>query len=139
MQNGFVLPIVGMALLTFGIGIRMLQLRLRAVKEKKLSPAYFLFSQGGNPPEELLKVTRHYDNLFEMPVLFYTVTILISVLNKIDIVFVILAWLYFILRIVHAIIHITDNHLIRRRNAFLASTAVLAAMWVKLLIQLMAL
>ncbi|MBT9096440.1 MAPEG family protein [Methylovulum psychrotolerans] len=70
-QALMVYPMVAMVLLTFVIGIWMLRLRIKAVKEGVLNPGYFLLNRGAKLPDGLAKVTQHYANLFEMPVLFY--------------------------------------------------------------------
>lgn len=136
-QNWILYPVVGMAFLTLYVGVRMLVLRVRAVRKDGLNPAYFLLNRGGKPPEYLTRVTQHYDNLFELPVLFYVVVAFIFVMDKTDHVYIVLAWLYFMTRILHAMIHTTYNNLSHRRNAFLASTLVLYAIWGRLFIQLL--
>jgi hypothetical protein len=44
-------------------------------------------------------------------------------------VFVALAWLFVILRVIQAVIAVTDNHVRRRGLAFIAGAIVLAIMW----------
>jgi hypothetical protein len=44
--------------------------------------------------------------------------------------FVALAWLFVVSRLVHAYIHLTSNHVGRRFAAFAASALVLLIMWV---------
>lgn len=136
-QHAIFYPVIGMAFLTLFIGIRMLLLRIKAVKEDGLSPAYFLLNKGGRLSDRLVKTTHHYNNLFEMPVLFYVVTISIFVTEQVDWVYISLAWVYLLTRMAHAYIHTGYNYLRHRLNAFLLSSAVLYSMWIKLLIELL--
>jgi len=89
-------------------------------------------------PEALARVTPpavstpsdNLKNLFELPVLFYVLTILALFLRKADLLFVVMAWIFVLLRIVHAAIHVTSNHVGRRFQAFAAGALVLLLMWV---------
>ncbi|PPD45284.1 MAG: hypothetical protein CTY16_10310 [Methylobacter sp.] len=137
-QALIVYPVFAVVLLTFVIGIWMLRLRIRAVKEEGLNPGYFLLNRGAKLPDGLAKVTQHYDNLFEMPVLFYVACLSVLATNSTDIVFLCLAWFFVGARYAHAYIHTTYNGLKHRRLAFLAGTSIVAAMWIKLFIQLLA-
>jgi hypothetical protein len=65
----------------------------------------------------------------EVPVLFYVLTILAWNTRHADYIFVALAWLFVILRVIQAVIHVTDNHVRRRGLAFILSAIVLAIMW----------
>ena len=44
-------------------------------------------------------------------------------------IFVALAWLFVVLRIVHAAIHVTDNNVSLRGPAYILGVIVLAIMW----------
>ncbi len=130
-------PIIGMAFLTLTIGLRMLKLRIKAVKEGAINPAYFRLNRGGKLPEYLAKSTQHYDNLFEMPILFYVVVVLVYVTGHVDPIYLVSAWLFLIARVVHAVIHVTYNNVQHRRNAFLMGTLVLYGIWGRLFFQLL--
>jgi hypothetical protein len=76
-----------------------------------------------------LQIRNAFLNQLETPVLFYVLTILAWITRHADLLFVILAWIYVMLRIVHAYIHVTDNYVPRRGMAFVLSAVVLALMW----------
>ncbi|MDD5034890.1 MAG: MAPEG family protein [Methylococcaceae bacterium] len=136
MTQGLILfPVFAMVLLTFGIGVWMLKLRFKAVREDGLNPGYFQLNRGAKLPDYLAKVTNHYDNLFELPILFYVACTILYAGNKADAVSVGLAWLFVGIRYTHAYIHTTYNDLKHRRLAFLCGSLVLASLWVKLAIQ----
>ena len=75
------------------------------------------------------QVSNCYANQFETPVLFYAVVAFAMIVRQADLIFVVLAWLYVLARIVHAYIHTTSNHVPTRRNAFAASVFILIVMW----------
>ncbi|MCG8425842.1 MAG: MAPEG family protein [Chromatiales bacterium] len=137
MQNSAIFfPVAGMAFLTLVVGVRLLQLRMRAVYKDGLNPGYFSYNRGAKLPDYLIKATQHYDNLFEMPLLFYLVALFVVLFEQVDLVYTLLAWCYLLLRAVHAVVHLGRNDLRQRRRLFLASSLVLYIMWGRLLLQL---
>ncbi|MDE2445077.1 MAG: MAPEG family protein [Alphaproteobacteria bacterium] len=80
-------------------------------------------------PEEARKLGNNLNNQFEFPTLWYAVCGLLLVTGKADWVGVVLSWLYLILRIFHSVVHTGSNHVPLRMRLFLASVAVVMAMW----------
>ena len=138
MQTSWILyPMFTMVLLTLMIGLRMLQLRFRAVYQDNLDPVYFKLNRGGKPPHYMTQAEQHYVNLFESPVLFYIVVVLIYVMQIVDLFTLTLAWAYVVTRLAHAHVHMGTNAILRRRNVFLISIALIAALWSYVFIRLM--
>lgn len=137
-QTLILYPMLAMVLLTGWVGVRMLQLRFRAVRRDGLSPGYFLLNRGGRPPDYLVRVTQQYENLFESPMLFYVVLTLVYVTAKADIASLVLAWLYVAARLAHAYVHMGGNVLAHRRRVFLTSAVLLYALWFWLFVRLAA-
>ena len=69
-------------------------------------------------------------NQFELPVLFHAVCLALFVTDGSSYVTVALAWLFVVLRYVHAWIHVTSNNLRYRSPAFAAGFVVLFAIWI---------
>ncbi|MBI3899671.1 MAG: MAPEG family protein [Gammaproteobacteria bacterium] len=78
---------------------------------------------------QVVKTTRHFANLFEMPVLFYLACVLCLVVGLTSGALVVLSWLYVIFRILHATIHLTYNNVRHRLAAFVASNICLIGIW----------
>jgi len=136
MQQSYIFqPMFVMILLTLFIALRMLMLRYRAVLKDGLRARYFLLNQGYELPDYLVKVTQHYENLFETPILFYFAIFAVFVLNQVDVGYLALAWLYVVFRVIHAYVHITYNNLKHRRWVFLCSMIVLYTMWGRIMLQ----
>ena len=82
-----------------------------------------------NWPTRPTQISNAYENQFELPVLFYVLTILELVTRQADLLFVVMAWLFVALRLGHAYIHVTTNWVPRRFSAFAAGAILLAVMW----------
>ena len=76
------------------------------------------------PPHET-QIANAYHNQLELPVLFYVLTILAIVTRHADLLFVVLAWVFVVFRLVHVYIHLTSNHLGRRFAMFATGAVVL--------------
>lgn len=70
-----------------------------------------------------------FSNQFEIPVLFYVLIALGLPLRKIDLVLVLLSWVFVVTRFAHAGIFVTSNNIRHRASAWLAGVIVLLAMW----------
>jgi hypothetical protein len=123
------LPVIALVTLTFGIALWMGKLRFLAVKRGDLSPRYYELNRGGKVPDYLARVSQNYDNLLELPILFYVVACLLYVTEKAELAQVIMAWLFVGSRCVHSYIHTTSNRVRHRMRAFLFGAFVLMAMW----------
>ena len=116
--------------LTFVALARLLSLRYRAVSAGRVQLRYFAAFEGAEEPLELRVCARHVANLFEMPILFYAITLIAHVTAAVNLVTVILAWAYVALRAVHSYIHLTSNAVFRRFQVFALSGIVLFALWI---------
>ncbi len=57
-----------------------------------------------------------FSNQFELPVLFYVLTILSIITHHADLVFVVLAWIFVIFRVLQAYVHVTSNNVALARR-----------------------
>jgi hypothetical protein len=122
------LPLFVQVVLTFVLGFWLAALRTPAVRSGEVKPRDIALREP-NWPKYTLQVGNSYLNQFEAPVLFYVLTILAIVTRQADMLFVALAWVFVLLRVAHAYVHVTDNNLSRRGLLFGASATVLAIMW----------
>ncbi|MDX1490381.1 MAG: MAPEG family protein [Pseudohongiellaceae bacterium] len=134
-QSLLVYPMFVMVLLTASIVIRTLRARIKSVKKGEIEAKYYRLYQGAVEPEETAKLTRHFSNLFEAPVLFYAVCVAAMSLNITGLAFLLLSWAYVVTRIVHTIVHTGRNRLRNRMIWYFASWTVLLAMWGVLVVQ----
>jgi hypothetical protein len=98
-------------------------------------------TSGGVRPEDIalrepnwskhtLQVAYSFSNQFELPVLFYVLTILAYVTHKAGVVFVILAWIFVIFRLLHAYVHTTSNVVRFRGSLYGIAAFALILNWV---------
>jgi hypothetical protein len=90
-----------------------------------------------NWPAPALQAAYSYSNQFELPVLFYVLTILALFTRHADLTFVLLAWVFVVLRLLQAFEHVTSNRVRYRGFFFGASAIVLMIMWAVFIIRIM--
>ena len=81
-------------------------------------------------PEEARRPANNFRNQFELPVLFYVLVAFLLITNKADLVQVVLAWIFVASRVLHTVIHLGSNVVLRRGMAFFIGLVVLFVMWV---------
>jgi hypothetical protein len=123
-------------LVAFVLG-RMAFMRVTAVRNKEVDFKFYRTYSEGQEPESIRAITRHFINLFEMPVLFYVGVIMIYITQQVSYVLVGLAWAYVAIRLVHSAIHLGSNDVNLRFFAYFASAVVLLVMWGALFVQLL--
>lgn len=91
-----------------------------------------------NWPKHVLQINNAGHNQLETPLLFYVLTILAIITRHADLLFVVMAWIFVLLRIVHAYVHVTSNRLTLRGPLFGAGLLVLILMWVIFAVRVLA-
>jgi hypothetical protein len=122
------LPVFVQVALTFVLLIRLGSGRLRTLKAGKTKVRDIALGES-NWPADVTQVGNCFNNQFQLPLLFYVLTALALVLRKADLLFVIMAWIFVVTRIVHAGIHVTSNNVNQRFAAYTAGMVVLMLMW----------
>jgi Uncharacterized protein conserved in bacteria len=122
------------SILTILVGLIAVKARITSVKRGQVTVDYFKLMQGQEIPEIVTKTTRCFNNLFEIPVLFYIVCTLYIALGIESYVAVVIAWLFVMLRCAQAYIHITYNHVRHRMLMFGASVLCVFLLWVNLVV-----
>lgn len=122
-------------MLTIFIGFIAVRTRIACVRNKTISPGYFKLMQGDKLPENLIKTGRCYNNMFEVPCLFYVVSTLYLVLEIESSAALVFAWLFVILRSAQAYVHLTSNKVKYRMYLYGAGILSVFVLWVNLLIE----
>ncbi len=123
------LPLFVEVLLTFGVMFGMMYHRTSTLQsgETRLQD---IALREPNWPVRATQFAYAFSNQFELPVLFYVLTILVIITHHADFIFVLLAWIFVLMRVFQAVVHVTNNN-VRFRGAFYGVGAlILFIMWV---------
>ncbi|HEY5683667.1 MAG TPA: MAPEG family protein [Sulfuricaulis sp.] len=126
-------PVFAMVTLTAIVWVSVYLTRVREIRRKRIpaqklanrSVASQILKNVAGPSDNLI-------NLFELPVLFYVLMVLLFITDRGDGIYLALAWGYVLLRVAHSFIHCTYNRVLHRFSVYLASSLVLWAMWASL-------
>lgn len=122
-------PAFALFALTMLVVARLARLRFAAAAAGRVDPKFYKVFRGEGEPEEVAAVARNYNNLFEMPTLFYAGTAIAFAAGRADFVLVALAWAYVAARFVHSAIHLRSNRVRWRFRVFALSWLLLLAYW----------
>jgi hypothetical protein len=122
------LPLFVEVTLTFGLLIWLGALRRGDLASGAVKPKDIALRQPNWPPRTL-QAAYSFSNQFELPVLFYVLTILEWVTRHAGILFVVLAWIFVIFRLLQAYVHVTSNRVLLRGNVYAVAAVTLMVMW----------
>ena len=109
-------------LLTFGLMFGMMYYRTSSLQRGETRFKDIALREPNWPPRAQ-QFAYAFSNQFELPVLFYVLTILSIITHHADLVFVVLAWIFVLMRVLQAFVHVTSNNVplarrvLRRRRA----------------------
>ena len=130
------LPLFVEVVLTFVLLYWMAYQRTSALQAGEIEPRNIALREP-NWPQRMTQVSNAFQNQLELPVLFYVLTILAWITRHADLLFVVLAWIFVLSRLVHAYIHVTSNDVRRRGAAYGVSALVLTIMWAIFMIRIL--
>ncbi len=130
-------PVAAMAILTMCVWIWMYIVRIGTIRRRKidvqqLANDYDLKKSMG----DIAPSTDNFSNLFEIPVLFYTAAVVLFITDRVDGLYLGLAWGFVIFRYTHSLIHIIYNRVTHRFAAYFISTLALWLIWLRISWQL---
>ncbi len=136
--QAILLPLFVEVILTFVLLFCLAPMRTRDFGSGAVKPQDIALREP-NWPKRTQQFAYSFSNQFELPVLFYVLTILEYITHQAGVAFVVLAWIFVIFRILHAYVHVTSN-IVRLRGAlFAVSAVVLAIMWVVYIVEVLTL
>ena len=122
-------PLFTMALLMLLVALRLLYFNIWAVLSGEVHIKHFRLFDDGIPPK-LKAVAQHYKNMFELPVLFYLLCILLIITDAAAPLDIQLAWGFVIFRILHSLIRIPNTNVHPRSAFFIGSYIILVGGWI---------
>ncbi len=128
-------PVVALVFLTLLVWVFMYYKRLGFIRKQKLDPE--ALKSKFEREKALAPVAGPSDNLknlFEMPVLFYLLCVVLFLLGRVDGMFLTLAWTYVGLRTMHSLIQSTYNRIVHRFSVYTLSMFALIWMWLRFVV-----
>jgi hypothetical protein len=121
-------PLFATVLLTFGVWVFMFARRIPfltsgAIDPKELEVPGRLAEIS---PPAVSNPSDNLKNLFEVPVLFYALALVLYVTQSVDSLYVIAGWVFFVFRVLHSVVHCTFNAVMLRFYMYLISTLAVA-------------
>jgi hypothetical protein len=130
------LPLFVEVILTFALLLWLGPLRARDFRSGLVREEDIALRQP-NWSKPTLQVQYSFSNQFELPVLFYVLTILAYVTHHAGTLFVVLAWVFVIFRLLQAYVHVTNNKVRLRGAFFIVSALALVIMWIVFIVEIL--
>lgn len=125
----FLLPVFVQVFLTFALLLRTAMGRIASFRSGEVKPQDIALGEPGWP-KKITQYGNAFKNQLELPVLFYVLIAFILITRVGDALLLVLAWVFVILRLVHAYVHTTGNDVLLRGRIYGGGLIVLLAMWV---------
>ena len=122
------LPVFVQVALTVYVLTRMGQGRVRAVRSGQVKYSEIDTNKSAYP-EAVQNFANNYQSQFELPMLFYVVSLFALATGLVDGVLIGLAWVFVGSRVLHSIVHTGTNRIVTRFKVFVAGLVFLVAMW----------
>jgi len=130
-SRAVIAPLQALVGLTAIVWLLMVLFRNGAVLRGLVSMRYYRDYVSGPPAEWVERPARVFDNLMQVPMLFYVVCVLMLVGDRVDNVQLTLAWLFVATRAAHAIIYIAVNHVPSRFASYAGGCITLGVLWAR--------
>jgi len=128
-EYSILLPPTALVVLTGFVWLRLGSDRLGEMRSRRIHPQQVATSKQMSETMQNVQSADHFRNLFEVPVMFYALCAFLAVTKLTTLLLLACAWGYVVLRAAHTYVHLTSNKVVRRFQAFVASTIVLYVMW----------
>ena len=122
-------PSLAMFCLTLCCVFKLGLMRFRAIKNREVNISFYRTYNEGTQPQRLHLMSRHVQNHFEIPPLFYLGIIIGFITGSQSLSALVFAWLFVAARVVHTLIHLTANNVSYRFFTFGFSLACLCGLW----------
>ncbi|MEM8593905.1 MAG: MAPEG family protein [Pseudomonadota bacterium] len=135
---GLHIPFFGMMCLTFVVWsvLYINRLYCMLVLKRNLFQSSTPELMKEHVPSHLHTPTYNLHNLFELPVLFYAICLYLMYVDQVDSLYVMSAYVFFVFRVIHSLIHCTINQVFLRLTSYLIASFALWFMLVRILLSL---
>ena len=130
-----ILSIFAQVVLTLGVLVWMGVERVPRVARGEIAVEAIAVERDAYPLRARL-LSNNFDNQFQLPVLFYVAALLALWSGGTGWIELVLAWLFVVLRYIHAAVHVGTNRVYRRFATYTAGLVVLGLLWLWLVLRL---
>jgi len=123
------LPLFVEVLLTFAVMFGMMYYRTNALSRGEARFERIALREP-NWPARAQQFANAYANQFELPLLFYVLTILSIMTHHADLIYWVLAWIFVLCRVLQAGVHVTSNNVRWRGGFYGVGALMLFVMWI---------
>jgi hypothetical protein len=130
------LPLFVEVLLTFGVMFGMMYCRTSTLHRDETRFDEIALREP-NWPVRATQFANSFANQFELPLLFYVLTILEILTHHADVLYVVLAWIFVVMRVMQAVVHVTSNDVRVRGGIYGVGAIVLVIMWLVYIVRIL--
>jgi hypothetical protein len=131
MQSSLIfVPFAGLLVLTLVVFLYMFYLRITAIQATGIEPK--TRADLDRLPPRAVNAANNFQNLFELPVIFYACILALQMLNLADSLHIICAFGFLVFRVLHSAIHCSYNHIMQRFIVYAVGSLFLWTMVVRL-------
>lgn len=120
-------PVFGHLALVFFLFVMVSVKRMSAVAQGNLQTNDL--AHKSNEPEASRRWANNLNNQFEVPVLFYALIVLLYATDAVNWIYVVLAFLFFVGRILHTVVQVSGDNVGLRGKVFVINFLAVACMW----------
>ncbi|HAG90703.1 MAG TPA: hypothetical protein DCL41_02460 [Bdellovibrionales bacterium] len=117
----------------FLIGIFNFLTRVQSAKTGKVRLSYFQTYEGA-APDTMVMVGRHYDNQFQVPMLFLISCLATYNFHAVNGFAVGLAWVFVGSRVLHTYVHLKVKNVLLRARVYALGLLCVVALWINILV-----
>ena len=129
-------PAVFQMLLTLYLYVKNYLDNTKATKQRSIKFGYFK-AYAGDVPEYIQVSRQTLKNQFELPILFYFLISLLVSFDVVNIIDLILAWVFVLSRYIHCFVRLTSNYVPNRAKIFQIGLLTLIAGWFHFLLSVL--
>lgn len=137
MKSALLQPMLALMGLSLSVLILAARRRVAEIRRRRIPLHTLARAQDTAQAFEDTAAMDNFNNLMQMPVLFYALCLTLSLLEGAGPLSLTLAWLYVALRGIHSAIQLGSNRVLRRFQVWMASNGVLLLLWLAALYSLL--
>lgn len=126
-------PVIALVALTAIVWLRLYQTRIGEMRRRRIAAQRLAQRIDTLNLLEDNRASGNFNNLLELPVLFYLAAVLALHFGITDALLLGLAWAFVVLRVAHSVIHCTYNRVMHRFSVYFLGAICLWALWARLI------